>query len=502
LLRQSGLRSEKDITTFEQLALKKVSVDEIRLRQAQLRAMRELLFRQDQKAKRIAKIKSKQYRRVHKRERERRKRIDGEEDDEEDKMKAEMTRAKERMTLRHKNTGEWAKKVLTRGQHDLETRQAISEQLRRGDDLRRKILGNDDAESDVSDSAEELEDVMTGEGKWGEEAVSEQTREIRKGVLGMKFMRDAEERQRRENEKEMAEMRATLDEQSGEEEAELPTAAVAVGRKKFTPGDEKEKGDKVWANRMAGQDEMADEEEIVLKMVKNPFHMNNVLSTSDNLIESANKSTASENTARTRENSSTSESAPTSNPWLAQSNTQEPTQSTTEPTSNPWLSLASKSQSTTSNRITKIQQKRKRESSPVPETTIDVSFPALTSTHSTSLDPAEDPDTPEMTYSGGRIAFQQQELVNRAFAGDDLEAEFQQEKAAVIAEDAPREEDVSLPGWGSWTGKGVKRRATAAKLVKKIPGIEAAKRKDAKLSNVIINEKKAKNVRVFLAGGG
>ena len=33
------------------------------------------------------------------------------------------------MTLRHKNAGEWAKKVLSRGQHDLETRQAISEQF-------------------------------------------------------------------------------------------------------------------------------------------------------------------------------------------------------------------------------------------------------------------------------------------------------------------------------------------------------------------------------------
>ena len=62
LLRESGLRSEKEITSFEELALKRVSIDEVRARQAQLRTMRELMFRQHQKSKRIAKIKSKTYR--------------------------------------------------------------------------------------------------------------------------------------------------------------------------------------------------------------------------------------------------------------------------------------------------------------------------------------------------------------------------------------------------------------------------------------------------------
>ena len=56
LLRESGLRSEKEIASFEDLALKTVSIDEVRHRQAQLRAMRELMFRQDLKAKRIATI--------------------------------------------------------------------------------------------------------------------------------------------------------------------------------------------------------------------------------------------------------------------------------------------------------------------------------------------------------------------------------------------------------------------------------------------------------------
>ena len=77
------------------------------------------------------------------------------------KMKVETARAKERMTLRHKNTGAWATKMLSRGQRDLETRQAISEQIRRGDELKRKVLGDEEEEEVVeSDSDDELDIVM------------------------------------------------------------------------------------------------------------------------------------------------------------------------------------------------------------------------------------------------------------------------------------------------------------------------------------------------------
>ena len=243
--------------------------------------MRELMFRQEQKAKRIAKIKSKSYRKVLKRERERRLLINGEdeEDEHERVLKAEAARAKERMTLRHKNTGEWAKKVLARGQHDFETRQAVSEQIRRGDDLRKKILGDDESE-DENDSAEELEELVRDPNKWGEEEVVEEQPEIRKGVMGMKFMRDAEERQRRENAQQVAEMRAILEAGSDEDEVSETTRPILqnvnFGRKTFTPGDETEKSKE--AGNAYEEQEDEDEERIELRIVQNPFHMNKVCS--------------------------------------------------------------------------------------------------------------------------------------------------------------------------------------------------------------------------------
>ena len=58
--------------------------------------------------------------------------------------------------------------------------------------------------------------------------------------------------------------------------------------------------------------------------------------------------------------------------------------------------------------------------------------------------------------------------------------------------DAPKEQDMTLAGWGSWGGKGVKKNKNARKFVKKIAGVDAAERKDAGKKNVIISEKKAK----------
>ena len=53
--------------------------------------------------------------------------------------KAERLRAEERMTLRHKNTSKWAKRLLQRKDLDPQSRAALEEQLRLGQQLRKKI---------------------------------------------------------------------------------------------------------------------------------------------------------------------------------------------------------------------------------------------------------------------------------------------------------------------------------------------------------------------------
>lgn len=57
-------------------------------------------------------------------------------------------------------------------------------------------------------------------------------------------------------------------------------------------------------------------------------------------------------------------------------------------------------------------------------------------------------------------------------------------------------EDV-LPGWGDWSGPGISASASKSKkrkITTKPGAVEVGKRKDAKLKNVIINEKRLKKV--------
>ena len=52
------------------------------------------------------------------------------------------------------------------------------------------------------------------------------------------------------------------------------------------------------------------------------------------------------------------------------------------------------------------------------------------------------------------VELSQRELVARAFAGDDVVADFAAEKAAEAEAEAPADEGPSLlPGWGAWAGQ-------------------------------------------------
>lgn len=197
---------EEDLSSTEALKMNHLSVEEVAARRAELAKMRELIFRAEAKAKRVAKIKSKTYRRIKKREKAKLGEVDeesGGEEDEEGRMKREVERARERATLRHKNTGKWAKAMKARGELDGDQRREINEMLERGDRLRRRIQGrgsDDERDNDSEDDDENGEDAVERikRSAFDElekmEAVAEETEGgVTKGksVFEMKFMKDA-----------------------------------------------------------------------------------------------------------------------------------------------------------------------------------------------------------------------------------------------------------------------------------------------------------------------
>ncbi|OMJ28996.1 U3 small nucleolar RNA-associated protein 14 [Smittium culicis] len=167
ILKQSGIE-EESLRKYEELELAKENKEQVFARKAELRAIRELLFRQEQKAKRVSKIKSKSYRRILKKERLRNEQknrelggsdglsdLDGDDDDEDMDMqsKKEQKRALERMTLRHKGAGKWAKSMQKFGKHNEEVRNSLHEQFEQHEELKKKINEQSEGSDDNGSNA-------------------------------------------------------------------------------------------------------------------------------------------------------------------------------------------------------------------------------------------------------------------------------------------------------------------------------------------------------------
>lgn len=81
--------------------------------------------------------------------------------------------------------------------------------------------------------------------------------------------------------------------------------------------------------------------------------------------------------------------------------------------------------------------------------------------------------------------------IQQAFANDDVMEEFVREKSENEEASKPKDIDLSLPGWGSWAGAGIKPSERKKKLFTK-KADPAPPRKDKDLSHVIINEETSK----------
>lgn len=185
ILASSGVSDERNVQKFEDLA-STLTIEEVRKRRNELRHMRELMFREEQKAKRVKKIKSKKFHKVHKKDKDamRELELDEESGSENADDRHEKNRVLERATLRHKNS-KWAERIKQHGLiNDKSSRAELEEMIRMGESLREKIAGEPEKES--SDFYTFDEDV--------DEVNDESGETEKKGILGMKFMKDAEKR--------------------------------------------------------------------------------------------------------------------------------------------------------------------------------------------------------------------------------------------------------------------------------------------------------------------
>ena len=253
-IKESGLENGRDVERAEELRLNALSAEEAGERRARLAKMRNLLFRHELKAKRVKAIKSKTFAR-HNRKTGAVRMIDGDgknlDDDDDDALaglesadsaeaRREYLRAQERMLLKHKNTSRWAKRAIRKGLAHLPgTKEAIAEQLRIGQELKRKIgiggegldgegdtndaneRGSETDASDASDASDDDDDERRGRRSGAlTDAVAERQRLARAKTKTLRMLEDGEK---------------TLENASGEEEGglfALPFMAKALRKKR------------------------------------------------------------------------------------------------------------------------------------------------------------------------------------------------------------------------------------------------------------------------------
>jgi len=533
---ENGIQGEDELN--DDLGSNRITLEEYKKRHGELAKMRALLFYEEQKRHRINKIKSKKYRKIRKKQRERQKEAEEAaalaEDpnlEREQMEKDEMERMKERMTLAHKNTSKWARRVLRRGKNvDVEERRALSLQLAKGEELRRKVMGLENGAAGHEDSGGEEEDLLKKARDIlmdNEEDAGVPSDVKSKGLFQLEFMKrgmDAQRNRAKEEarklleELEANEVAAMSTDSEGESENEnsikskstKPKVASVVEIEKVLPDGELVasslqfgKSDR-FAISINGNIELnanAEDKEEAIK----------VESVCDNDVEETSsfkkkKRKKKQKNCKSKESNSpaaeviTEEYEEGHNPWIVNvSNNTNPgnrapaakSASAKQRVSSSWtLNINEAASMLVDDAETdEIDAKRKRVEAEVEE---------KSNEESKSDDKS----------NRGVADLSQAELVKRAFASPaDLEAEeeFQKEKDRMKDRDDPtrqNKEEKFVSGWGSWAGAGApppkKPKTFSSKLCapEKKPAV-APKRKDDGMSTVIINEKRLKKTAKY-----
>ena len=527
ILQDSGLaatdgKSEEDhLQAFEELKTNKMPLEEVQARRAELRRTRELLFREEIRAKRIKKIKSKTYRKVHRKERERIAQqekdaltVAGVEDSESEQELRDRRRAEERMGARHRES-KWAKGVKESGRvrWDEDARGGVTEMARRGEELKRRIEGKNvagDQDEGVSSESESEEVVGAENGDdksgGGLDKIYEKANGLDSDAQGSKlasmdFMKRAESARKARNDSDVEAIRREL---AGEEIPSEEESTEGRGRQSFGPIKNKPPLAKTTPKQQKSDFEEPEG--------------------SDFGDEDSHKNPNDDNLEIVVDTSKAHPKAKPGKTPLVKGGGNEVDQIGGDQSmltnENPWLTDPKKASNASKRRIQETDKGAIISNTVVPAKTASVDMPAKPRSALKGAREAEkahqggEPsklvasalaiDDDQEDDEAERLPFvlRNQDLVRKAFAGDEVVADFAKEKQQTIKDDEEKIIDNTLPGWGSWTGAGITKKQekrNKGRVLVKEPGIAKEKRQDSKLDRVIINEKRVKKNSKYLA---
>lgn len=497
---------EQDLLKAEELAANKLPVEEVLQRRAELRRMRELLFREEIKAKRIAKIKSKAYRRVHRKERERladkeRMLMDPEsfangELNEDEQEEADRRRAEARMSAKHKDS-KWARslKATDRAVWDDDARAGVIEQARRQEELKRRIAGRN-VDQELSDDSDDEENNDYDGDTTAQLRKLASNKDEPKGLAALKFMQTAENRRKAQNNAAIADLQRELDPTAQDDDSGIEDNGL--GRAIFGPKPTVPKVAKPIVKRHELEEGVVSDDEA-----------------QDNGAQEDEPTT--QRPAKIQEKTSTKAKKASGPLAAACANTIDEEQPSS---TSAWLTAPRGKKSKLDRKLA-----RGNDTEAVIDTRIEVNgnaasqpdvqqaaneksigntdgWTSVTYKQDSEADAGETTHDPMLSKAERNAAFHA-----RAFAGDDVAVHFSAEKDALAASEDEKEISTEMPGWGTWGGAGLtKSKRKAAERARhnplyktKVAGTKPQDRKDAKLENVIISEKSDRKGKKYLA---
>uniref|UniRef100_UPI0037E73EAC U3 small nucleolar RNA-associated protein 14 homolog A n=1 Tax=Semicossyphus pulcher TaxID=241346 RepID=UPI0037E73EAC len=481
------------LTPAEEASMRAMSLEEAKIRRAELQKARALQSYYESKARRERKIKSKKYHKVQ--NKAKRKDFLKQFDEMvktdpaaalEELNKIELARMQERMSLKHQNSGKWAKSKAIMAKYDEGARKAMQQQLEVNKDLTQKLvtaLNEEEEEEEEEGDAEVLPDFVNDaeqgvdpsnpwmRGKLSEEPTEKETSE----TVDLTAVEEpaAEEEEEEEEEVKETEEEALLREFDSRRKQRQAQEADTVPVISLDADDD----DLEEENKAAAEEKEASDKEEEEEQLSEFTNLYKEIAESQREAEAV-KAEAAADASKTDTSAQLEEGLMRirSLQDTEELVTQEELAADEAPAQPPATeNLPPASQKAGKNR----KRKRGIELKEVLTKETKVIQIPLAQTVEDAEDSGEEQD--------------QRGLIKEAFAGDDVVSDFLKEKRKQEDAGKPKVVDLTLPGWGEWGGTGLKPSRNKRRKFR-IKTAPPPPRKDQHLPSVIISEKRNSSI--------
>ncbi|XP_052049057.1 U3 small nucleolar RNA-associated protein 14 homolog B-like [Apodemus sylvaticus] len=462
------------LTPVEKASVRAMSLEEAKIRRAELQRTRALQSYYEARARREKRIKSKKYHRVLKKGKAKKALKEFDQlwkdcpsaalQELETMEKARMT---ERMSLKHQGSGKWAASKAIMAKYDREARKAMQEQLAKNRELTQKLQAVPESEEEdgcteegtvpVPDGLDDLQMNADGVNPW---------------MLSCNS--SAKRRESKTDPEQLPEFVVPASSESASSESagdERPAAELVLKERSF-----QERIDPNNANPVGGQEtEDSNNQEVlsesrVEKLSKESHQSENQkVGSEETVLHIHREAVASEKflVLQRLERAHV----------LEQGKLGKEEHYPKKGLSRPLLKGEWKEMNPPAN-LNASGRKKKKEQMLDLQTLLTIPSPSVKSLAVPTVQELE--DEAETAHK---------QLIKEAFAGDDVIREFLKEKREAIEANKPKDLDLSLPGWGEWAGMGLKPSAKKRRRFL-IKASESSPRQDKNLPNVIISEKR------------